>query len=161
MREAIGVTLSVLCSNLRLGASSGNDHLRERETSADVKAAGSWDQFLVKRASELVSKIQNVTASEALEIPTEKLSENGMSSGHSKDDINWMETVLFWLMHILLLSDCTWLKLNDSFILHVQLFHFIISSLKSGRSSVLLDVLVELLYPVISLQVKHLVSFCF
>ncbi|KAK4398680.1 Proteasome activator subunit [Sesamum angolense] len=32
------------------------------------------------------------------------------------------------------------------------LFHFIISSLKSGRSSVLLDVILELLQPVISLQ---------
>lgn len=36
----------------------------------------------------------------------------------------------------------------------MQLFHFIISSLKSGRSSVLLDVVVGLLYPVISLQVS-------
>lgn len=34
-----------------------------------------------------------------------------------------------------------------------QLFHFVISSLKSGRSSYLLDVIVGLLYPVISLQV--------
>ncbi|XP_022716627.1 proteasome activator subunit 4 isoform X9 [Durio zibethinus] len=33
-----------------------------------------------------------------------------------------------------------------------QLFHFIISTLKSGRSSYLLDVIVGLLYPVISLQ---------
>lgn len=35
----------------------------------------------------------------------------------------------------------------------VKLFHFIIASLKSGRSSYLLDVLVGLLYPVVSLQV--------
>lgn len=41
----------------------------------------------------------------------------------------------------------------DPIVLCVQLFHFIISSLKSGRSSALLDVIVELLYPVISLQV--------
>ncbi|KAK6149467.1 hypothetical protein DH2020_016992 [Rehmannia glutinosa] len=125
VREAIGVTLSVLCSNLRLCASFGNDHLHEGgASSSDVKAAGCWDQYLVKRASELVTKIQNVSASETLEIPSDKISENGMSSDHSKDDIKWMET----------------------------LFHFIISSLKSGRSSVLLDVIVELLYPVISLQ---------
>ncbi|KAL8033297.1 hypothetical protein ABFX02_13G151400 [Erythranthe guttata] len=125
VREAIGVALSVLCSNLRLCASFGNDHSDESGASnADITPARSWDRYLVKRASELVTKIQNVSASEALEIPKEKLSENGMSSDHSKDDIKWMET----------------------------LFHFIISSLKSGRSSVLLDVLVELLYPVISLQ---------
>ncbi|KAI3456750.1 hypothetical protein Pfo_013413 [Paulownia fortunei] len=125
VREAIGVTLSVLCSNLRLSVSFDNDHLHEGgASSTDVKAAGCWDQYLVKRASELVTKIQNVSVSETLEIPTDKILENGMSSDHSKDDIKWMET----------------------------LFHFVISSLKSGRSSVLLDVIVELLYPVISLQ---------
>lgn len=125
VREAIGVTLSVLCSNLRLYATCGSDHLNEVGAStSDISAAGSWEQYLVKRASELVTKIQNVSASESLDIPSEKISENGMSSEHSKDDIRWMET----------------------------LFHFIISSLKSGRSSTLLDVLVDLLYPVISLQ---------
>ncbi|KAL6547028.1 hypothetical protein OROMI_022749 [Orobanche minor] len=125
VRESIGVTLSVLCSNLRLCASFGIDHLRERgPSSSDIKASGYWDQYLVKRASDLVTKIQNVSAVETLEISTNNISENGLSSNNSKDDIKWMET----------------------------LFHFIISSLKSGRSSVLLDVIVELLYPVISLQ---------
>ncbi|GFQ02550.1 proteasome activator subunit 4 [Phtheirospermum japonicum] len=125
VREAIGVTLSVLCSNLRLCASFGNDHLREGgPSSSGVKAAGCWDQYLVKRASELVTEIQNASAAETMEISTDKISENGMSIDNSKDHIKWMET----------------------------LFHFVISSLKSGRSSVLLDVIVELLYPVISLQ---------
>ncbi|KAH6786226.1 proteasome activating protein 200 [Perilla frutescens var. hirtella] len=125
VREAIGVTLSVLCSNLRLCATCGSDQLPGvGANTSDISNAGGWDQCLVKRASELVTKIQNVSASESLEIPTEQISENGMSTEHSKDDIRWMET----------------------------LFHFIISSLKSGRSSSLLDVIVELLYPVISLQ---------
>lgn len=96
MREAIGVTLSVLCSNLRLCASCGDDNLQEVGAStSDTSAAGSWDQYLVKRASELVTKIQNVSATESLEIPTLKISENGMSSEHSKDDVRWMETVFF------------------------------------------------------------------
>ncbi|XP_051128404.1 proteasome activator subunit 4 [Andrographis paniculata] len=125
VREAIGVTLSVLCSNLRLYASLVDDHLYKVEaSSADLEAPGCWDQYLVKRAPELVNKIQNVTASENMDIVTDYISENGMSSDHSQDDVKWMET----------------------------LFHFIISSLKSGRSSVLLDVIVELLNPVISLQ---------
>ncbi|KAL8462064.1 hypothetical protein ACS0TY_033224 [Phlomoides rotata] len=125
VREAIGVTLSVLCSNLRLYASCCNGQLHEGGAStADIDDVGCWDQYLVKRASELVTKIQNVSVSETLEIPAEEISENGVSSDHSKDDIRWMET----------------------------LYHFIISSLKSGRSSTLLDVIVELLYPVISLQ---------
>ncbi|PIN23826.1 hypothetical protein CDL12_03448 [Handroanthus impetiginosus] len=125
VREAIGVTLSILCSNLRLCASFGNDHSHERAASTiGIKAAGCWDQYLVKQASELVPKIQTISVSETLEISTDKMSENGMSNDHCQDDIKWMET----------------------------LFHFIISSLKSGRSLVLLDVIVELLYPVISLQ---------
>lgn len=41
----------------------------------------------------------------------------------------------------------------------MKLFHFIISSLKSGRSSYLVDVLVGLLYPVISLQVREVPKF--
>ncbi|THG02735.1 hypothetical protein TEA_005426 [Camellia sinensis var. sinensis] len=39
--------------------------------------------------------------------------------------------------------------------LRFNLFHFIISSLKSGRSSYLMDVIVGLLYPVISLQTRN------
>ncbi|KAK4439643.1 Proteasome activator subunit [Sesamum alatum] len=125
VREAIGVTLSVLCSNLRLCASFGTDHTFEGEaSSANIGAAGCWDQYIVKRASELVPTIQNASASETLEILTDKKIENGMSNDPSQDGIKWMET----------------------------LFHFIISSLKSGRSSVLLDVILELLHPVISLQ---------
>ncbi|KAK4484733.1 hypothetical protein RD792_007326 [Penstemon davidsonii] len=124
VRESIGVTLSVICSNLRICQSFGNDHLHEGGASSttDVRVEGFWGQYLVKRASELVTNIQNISASE--EIATEKISQNGTSADHSQDDVKWMET----------------------------LFHFVISSLKSGRSSVLLDVIVELLYPVISLQ---------
>ncbi|KAL0362983.1 UNVERIFIED_CONTAM: Proteasome activator subunit [Sesamum calycinum] len=125
VREAIGVALSVLCSNLRLCASFGNDNLFEGEaSSANIGAARCWDQYIVKQASEVVPKIQNASASETLEILTDNKIENGVSSDPSEDGIKWMET----------------------------LFHFIISSLKSGRSSVLLDVILELLQPVISLQ---------
>ncbi|KAK4398681.1 Proteasome activator subunit [Sesamum angolense] len=73
VREAIGVALSVLCSNLRLCASFGNDNLFEGEaSSANIGAARCWDQHIVKQASELVPKIQNASASETLEILTEK-----------------------------------------------------------------------------------------
>lgn len=36
----------------------------------------------------------------------------------------------------------------------MQIFHFAVASLKSGRSSVLLDVLVGLINPILSLQVN-------
>ncbi|KAM3396447.1 proteasome activator subunit 4 [Capsicum galapagoense] len=126
VRESIGVTLSVLCSNIRLQGSCNLVHPHEVGTSSVHRKveAGNWDHYLVERASELVVKIQNFSQSDTLDVQTDRISDNGVSSEQSHDDVKWMET----------------------------LFHFIISSLKSGRSSVLLDVVVGLLYPVISLQ---------
>ncbi|XP_040985740.1 proteasome activator subunit 4-like isoform X1 [Juglans microcarpa x Juglans regia] len=126
VREAIGVTLSVLCSNIQLYASLECDHSLERENT-DVNyrlKEGSWVRFLIDRASELVVNIQNTSQSDNLETPADERHQNRRLNGDSKDDVKWMETI----------------------------FHFIISSLKSGRSSYLLDVVVGLLYPVISLQ---------
>ncbi|XP_047249355.1 proteasome activator subunit 4 [Capsicum annuum] len=126
VRESIGVTLSVLCSNIRLQGSCNLVHPHEVGTSSVHRKveAGNWDHYLVERASELVVKIQNFSQSDTLDVQTDRISDNGVSSEQSHDDVKWMET----------------------------LFHFIVSSLKSGRSSVLLDVVVGLLYPVISLQ---------
>ncbi|CAL5335470.1 unnamed protein product [Camellia sinensis] len=122
VREAIGVTLSVLCSNIRLHTSFSDHHA---DGGDDFKIEErSWDQFLAERASELVTNIRNASQSDKMEISTDTSPDNGIVNGDSKDDVKWMET----------------------------LFHFIISSLKSGRSSYLMDVIVGLLYPVISLQ---------
>ncbi|KAF3453245.1 hypothetical protein FNV43_RR03685 [Rhamnella rubrinervis] len=126
VREAIGVTLSVVCSNIRLYESFDHDHSHEGEN-RDVDnqlQKKSWVQCLIKRASEAVMNIQQTNQSNSLEAKMNMSYQNGHQSGDSQDDVKWMET----------------------------LFHFIISSLKSGRSSYLLDVLVGLLYPVISLQ---------
>ncbi|XP_057472456.1 proteasome activator subunit 4-like isoform X2 [Actinidia eriantha] len=122
VREAIGVTLSVTCSNIRLHTTFTNYHLYGGDDY--IVEERSWDQFLIERASELVMSIQNASQSDKMEIPTERTPDIGLVNGDSQDDVKWMET----------------------------LFHFIISSLKSGRSSYLLDVIVALLYPVISLQ---------
>ncbi|KAF8409809.1 hypothetical protein HHK36_005888 [Tetracentron sinense] len=129
VREAIGVALSVLCSNIRLYASFAHDHLDGGKTNVDDPLkVGSWDRLLTERASELVMNIQNASQSDNLEGPVDISRENGFSNGESKDDVKWMETM----------------------------FHFIISSLKSGRSSCLLDIIVGVLYPVISLQILNL-----
>ncbi|KAG0468971.1 hypothetical protein HPP92_018299 [Vanilla planifolia] len=98
VREAIGVTLSVLCSNLRLFAMHACKGFHRNDENSS-------SQF------------------ESLETLSD-MSENGFANTESKTDIRRMET----------------------------LFHSIISSLKSGRSSLLLDIVVGLLYPVISLQ---------
>ncbi|XP_077217554.1 proteasome activating protein 200 isoform X2 [Tasmannia lanceolata] len=126
VREAIGVALSVLCSNIRLFASFTPAHSHERMESyaCDLLKMGSWDRHLTERASELAVNIQCVNLSDSLESPEGLNRENCFSNDESQEDVRWMETM----------------------------FHFIISSLKSGRSSLLLDIIVDLLYPVISLQ---------
>jgi proteasome activator subunit 4 len=118
VRESIGVTLSVLCSNICLHTSfSGN--------SSDGKIEGKrWDEFLIEHASERVIKIQNSNQSDNSQMQTDTSTDNGVQNTDSQDVVKWMET----------------------------LFHFVIASLKSGRSSFLLDVIVGLLYPVISLR---------
>ncbi|XP_022716634.1 proteasome activator subunit 4 isoform X14 [Durio zibethinus] len=129
VREAIGVTLSVLCSNIRLHVSSSQDRSNERgktDINNQLKEEN-WVQLLIERASEVVVNIQNSGLSDVLDTSTDINSKNGYQNGDSQDDVKWMET----------------------------LFHFIISTLKSGRSSYLLDVIVGLLYPVISLQVCY------
>lgn len=98
VREAIGVTLSVLCSNIRLYASSDLDHSHEGGNSNvnyQLKE-GSWVQFLIERASELVMNIQNTSQSDNSEIPTDVRDQNGHLNGDSKDDVKWMETVLIF-----------------------------------------------------------------
>ncbi|KAL6203633.1 hypothetical protein ACLB2K_027333 [Fragaria x ananassa] len=126
VREAIGVALSVLCSNIRLYESFDHDgsHESANQGLGNQFDGRSWVLFLKERASEVVMNIQNTTQSDNLETPENNTPENGHLNGDSQADVKWMET----------------------------LFHFIISSLRSARSSYLVDVIVGFLYPVISLQ---------
>ncbi|XP_073225318.1 proteasome activator subunit 4-like [Cicer arietinum] len=126
VREALGVTLSVLCSNIRLYHSSHHDNAcDERNNNVDnLMKDESWVQFLTDRAAEAVVNIQIASQSDKAVNPIETSSQNGHLDGDSQDDMKWMETLLY----------------------------FIILSLKSGRSSYLRDVIVGLLYPVISLK---------
>lgn len=88
VRESIGVTLSVLCSNICLNASFTGNH-------KDGKLEGrSWDQFLTKQASKLVINIQNTSQSDNLQMQTNTSTDNGVLNKHSQDDVKWMETVL-------------------------------------------------------------------
>ena len=93
MREAIGVTLSVLCSNIRLHSTFTNYHSYDGD---DYKVEErSWDHFLIERASEHVMSIQNASQSDKMEIPTEMTPDNGLVNGDSQDDVKWMETVQY------------------------------------------------------------------
>ncbi|KAI0501736.1 hypothetical protein KFK09_016681 [Dendrobium nobile] len=125
VREAIGVTLSILCSNLRLSTTYYSKDPKRGEDNVMIKSLQTedWAKLLTERASESAINIQNSSQLESMETSSD-LYENGFKNNESKTDIRRME----------------------------MLFHFIISSLKSGRSSYLLDVIVGLLYSVISLQ---------
>ncbi|XP_054818668.1 proteasome activator subunit 4 [Prosopis cineraria] len=126
VRQVLGITLTILCSNIRLYHSSHRDSAYdERQSNPDnLLKDARWVQFLPERAAEAVVNIQDTTQSDKGVNSTDINLENGLLDGDSQDDIKWMET----------------------------LFYFIFSSLKSGRSSYLLDVIAGLLYPVISLQ---------
>ncbi|KAG6577528.1 Proteasome activator subunit 4, partial [Cucurbita argyrosperma subsp. sororia] len=121
VREAIGVTLSVVCSNIRLLASHPHD--QHEDVRVELKEER-WVKLFIERATQAVKNIHNSSHSSNLDASKDNEVQNGHSNVDSEDDVKWMET----------------------------LFHFLISSMKSGRSSHLLDVIVGLLYPVISLQ---------
>lgn len=95
MREAIGVTLCVVCSNIQLYASFDHDHSHEgenRDIDGQLKEKN-WVQFLVERASEVVLNIQQTNQSDSLGSKM-NIYQNGHQNGDSQEDVKWMETVL-------------------------------------------------------------------
>uniref|UniRef100_A0A0E0LAS8 Proteasome activator subunit 4 n=1 Tax=Oryza punctata TaxID=4537 RepID=A0A0E0LAS8_ORYPU len=125
IREAIGVTICIACSNMRLSRLFG--HGNSPDVSGDVSmteqtGSENWSKQLTDGATELSISIQN-NISKQLESTPDSVTENGLDK-KEEADAKRMETI----------------------------FHFIIASLKSGRSSVLLDVIIGLIYPVLSLQ---------
>ncbi|CAA6670753.1 unnamed protein product [Spirodela intermedia] len=122
VREAIGVALCIVCSNLRLFSS----HIQYHENSGMADLPGCDDLALSFKAHalELTGNIQNFSPSENPVSTGDVTNENGSADMKLNADVRKMETM----------------------------FHFTISSLKSGRSSYLLDMIVSLIYPVLSLQ---------
>lgn len=96
VREAIGVTLSVVCSNIRLYESFDLDRSHESASKGfgNQFNGRSWVLVLKERASEVVMNIQNTTQSDNLETPALINPENGHLNGDSQADVKWMETVL-------------------------------------------------------------------
>ncbi|XP_025810985.1 proteasome activator subunit 4 [Panicum hallii] len=126
VREAIGVAMCVTCSNMRLSGSFGPGS--REELCGDVsmiEQTGNeyWSKRLTDGANELAVSIQNSIQSKQLESPSDSATENSMDH-REESDAKRMETI----------------------------FHFMIASLRSGRSSVLLDIIIGLVYPVLSLQ---------
>ncbi|KAJ4793820.1 Proteasome activator subunit 4 [Rhynchospora pubera] len=125
VREAIGVTLSVICSNMRLLKTS--EPLREVTGDTVMSEAAStyenWAKLITEKARELSFNIQNTSQSNKMDSTLESVRESGLEDTETTD-AKTMETI----------------------------FHFAVASLKSGRSSVLLDVLVGFINPILSLQ---------
>ncbi|XP_078165661.1 proteasome activator subunit 4-like isoform X3 [Carex rostrata] len=126
VREAIGVTLSVICSNMRLFKTS--EPLREvtgDTVMSDTTASAyeNWAKLITEKAHELSLNIQNTNQYNKIDSALESAQETGLKDTET-EDAKTMETI----------------------------FHFAVASLKSGRSSVLLDVLVGLINPILSLQ---------
>ena len=96
VREAVGVALSILCSNVRLLASSTQRHSQGVVGNMNESfRTRSWDQYLVQHASELAMNIQTINQSDNLRSPAEHTNENGFSNDEIQDDVKWMETVLY------------------------------------------------------------------
>lgn len=125
VREAVGVTLCVLCSNVQLHKSFASSYYDQRGSNGvgDESFGGSWSQLLSDQANERAIRIQKTTQSDLIDAEENVVSESG-NTNDSEEDVKWMET----------------------------LFHFVIASLKSGRSLYLMETIVGILYPIISLQ---------
>lgn len=123
VREVVGVTLCVLCSNIQLhGLYTSSDQWGSSGVGDEIHGA-SWSRLLSDQATECAIRIQNTTHSDHIDAEADVDLDNGITND-SEEDVKWMET----------------------------LFHFVIASLKSGRSLFLMETIVSVLYPVISLQ---------
>uniref|UniRef100_A0A7N0VL51 Proteasome activator subunit 4 n=1 Tax=Kalanchoe fedtschenkoi TaxID=63787 RepID=A0A7N0VL51_KALFE len=123
VRETVGVALSVLCSNIRLNISFSADSCNWEEIAAECSLTNE-ENWAHLLTQRAYDLVKNIQKANQSDSLEMQTSDDAVSNGHSEDDSKWMET----------------------------LFHFMISSMKSGRSSYLLDTLVALLHPVIALQ---------
>lgn len=156
--------MCVTTSNMRLSGSFGTG-CSPQDLCGDVsmiEQTGNeyWSERLTDGANELAVSIQNSTQSKQLE-STSDSAEDSMDD-REQADAKRMETVL-----ILCLSPSFKVPFpHASFLAYIfpssvplQIFHFMIASLKSGRSSVLLDIIIRLVYPILSLQVNQFGNF--
>lgn len=125
VREAVGVLVCVLCSNIQLHRSFATCQSEQNVCSCKGEDLedGSWNRLLLEQAAERSVRILNTIQSDHIEVQSNVAPENGITND-SEEDVKWMET----------------------------LFHFVIASLKSGRSLYVMDTIVGVLYPVMSLQ---------
>lgn len=126
VREAVGVALCVVSSNLSLHMNSAQNHPNVIGNNAlkDAPEIMDWSALLSEQAASRAVKIQNTLHSSDVEMLGSAVDHENGSKDDYEEDVKWMETTL----------------------------HFVIASLKSGRAAFLAGPLVSMLYPVMSLQ---------
>lgn len=95
VREAVGVTLCVLCSNVQLHSiySSLDLNLRESSGVGDEIFGDSRSRLLSDEATERAIRIQKTTHSDHIDAEADVIPENGITKD-SEEDVKWMETVM-------------------------------------------------------------------
>lgn len=94
VRETIGVTLSVLCSNIRLYALSDHHHSREGEKNdVNNQLMESCIKILREQSSQVLMTIQKASHCVSLETSRDSNAPDAYLNGDSQDDVKWMETV--------------------------------------------------------------------
>lgn len=92
VREVIGVTLSVLCSNMRLFSISGHSHVQEEDMVESLQREA-WAKTIIEAASASAVNIQSANQFETMETATDINHENGCATTESQPDVKRMETV--------------------------------------------------------------------
>jgi proteasome activator subunit 4 len=97
VRETIGVTLSVLCSNIRLYALSDHHHRHHSreggKNDVNNQLMESCIKILREQSSQVLMNIQNASHCVSLESSRDSNAPDAYLNGDSQDDVKWMETV--------------------------------------------------------------------
>ncbi|KAL2944992.1 Proteasome activator subunit 4 [Bienertia sinuspersici] len=166
VREAVGVTLCVICSNVQLHGLSASSYPDQRRNNGvgDEIFGGSWSRLLSDQATERAIRIQKTSHSDHIDAEADVVL--GIKRD-SEEDLKWMETVMnFFLEKTCQFGTFVVFLFNGGLPLlgkeetkpcrlrhgKGRLFHFVIASLKSGRSLHMTETIVGVLYSVISLQ---------
>ncbi|KAF3511494.1 hypothetical protein F2Q69_00003350 [Brassica cretica] len=120
IREAIGVILSVLCSNIRLRMSYQQKHPSE-EGRTDVDSQlkeENWFKLISARASEAVTNIQQASISDSMDTSADV----DMENGDYLDDVKWVETKV---IEVILASadDSNW-RIRSSTLTYLRTFMY-------------------------------------
>ncbi|KAL3697925.1 hypothetical protein R1sor_012001 [Riccia sorocarpa] len=132
VRQAVGRIMAVVCTNLRLAYESSIPESLEATHGNGDKTFLDWKAVLVSGTLSAVGIIQSAggqglaggDASPSSSPSSASSASETSYSEESKEAVRWMETAL----------------------------HLVIASIKSGSGHVLLDVIVEMLHPILSLQ---------